>query len=62
MYFTYLPSGVRKLKLHGSRKDLGVGSKLDPTRPRPGGSPSFCVLSPMVMTRHAGGRAEGASQ
>eukprot|EP00969_Alexandrium_andersonii_P223465 9870304-Alexandrium_andersonii.AAC.1 len=50
------------LELRGSRTDLGVGSKLHPARPRPGGSASFCVLNPMVTTKQAGGRAGGTSR
>eukprot|EP00969_Alexandrium_andersonii_P135639 6000557-Alexandrium_andersonii.AAC.1 len=49
-----------KLGLRGSTKDLRNGSTLHPTRPRLGGSASFCVLSPMMTTEQAGGRAGGA--
>eukprot|EP00969_Alexandrium_andersonii_P146018 6458730-Alexandrium_andersonii.AAC.1 len=49
-----------KLELRGSGKDLGVGSNLHPARPSPGGSASFCALSPMATTTQAGGRAGGA--
>eukprot|EP00969_Alexandrium_andersonii_P284873 12593414-Alexandrium_andersonii.AAC.1 len=51
-----------KLELRGTRTDVRVGSKLHPTRPRPGGSKPFCVLSPMGIIRRAGGRAGGASR
>eukprot|EP00969_Alexandrium_andersonii_P156565 6921721-Alexandrium_andersonii.AAC.1 len=46
-----------KLELRGSRNDLNF----HPRRPRPGGSASFCALTPMVTTERAGGRAGGAS-
>eukprot|EP00969_Alexandrium_andersonii_P136239 6027933-Alexandrium_andersonii.AAC.1 len=44
-----------KLELRRSRTYLRVGSKLHPSRPRPGGSASFRALSPMVTTTWAGG-------
>eukprot|EP00969_Alexandrium_andersonii_P277012 12244440-Alexandrium_andersonii.AAC.1 len=49
-----------KLELRVSRQDFRVGSKLHPTRPRPGGSAPFCALNPMVTMKQAGGRPGGA--
>eukprot|EP00969_Alexandrium_andersonii_P303310 13408238-Alexandrium_andersonii.AAC.1 len=62
MSFGECKNGFRhsKLELRGSRKDLRIGSKLHPARPRPVGSASFCARGPMVTTKRAGGRAGGA--
>eukprot|EP00969_Alexandrium_andersonii_P153157 6772848-Alexandrium_andersonii.AAC.1 len=51
---------IRRSKLE--LRDPGNDLKLHSRGSRPGGSASFCALSPMVATKRAGGRAGGASR